>query len=504
MNNRILGGYPTMKKNTKIFIATAVALVLLTVGVVVGVQKYQAYYEATYIVIDEVKYRRDVTAADLSGGEIREFEKLKELTCLESLDLRDTGITAQQYDSLHAQLPGCSIHWSVPFQGGYCDSEITELTLTELSADDLDALAYMSALSSIQAEACRDYTAIMELMERYPDISISYTVEIDGTAYTGVAQTLNVSDPDINELTQKLSYLPNITTVNLTGQLPANGELLALQQAFPGVTFVFDFEIFGVSVNTLDEFVDLSDIKIASAEEVDAIIPHFYNLTQMDMVNCGISNEEMDALNKRYPSTKIVWTVNVCGVFLRTDAKHFMPVQYHCSGASGAQCYNLRYCTDMQVIDLGHYGTNNVDFVEHMPNLKYLLLCEANLDNEDVIAIGNCTSLEYLELQVTQITDFWPLTNLINLRDLNIAATPCRNWSYGVFGDYTPLMQMQWLDRLWVPFTRLPAATRNALQEALPNTTIVFNASGATTSGYRYTPRYYEQRDILGMYYGTN
>lgn len=492
-----------MKKQTKMIIA-AIALVVLIIGAVFGVTKYQEYYEKTFIVIDEVTYRRDVTDLDLSDTAITEFDKLQELTRLEALNLCGTGISIEQYNALQAALPACSIRWSVPFQGGYCSSEIEALELDSLSEADLEVLAYLPRLKSLTADTCRDYDLITELMARYPGLEVSYTVELGGTVYPNTAQTLDISDPSADELMALLAYLPDAATVNLTGTLPANEALLEVQQAYPEITFVFDFEVFGVRVNTLDEFIDLSDIKIASAEEVDAIIPHFYNLTQIDMVNCGISNEEMDALNRRHKDVKIVWSVYLCGIYLRTDAKHFMPVQYHIGSATGAQCYNLKYCTDMQAIDLGHYGTNNVDFVEYMPNLRFLLLCEANLDNNDVLAIGNCTSLEYIELQVTQVTDFWPLTNLTNLRDLNIAATPCYNWSYGPFGDITPLTQMDWLDRLWVPFTEIPRATERELAAALPNTVIVFEASGATTSGYRYTPRYFEHRDILGMYYKTN
>ena len=171
-----------------------------------------------------------------------------------------------------------------------------------------------------------------------------------------------------------------------------------------------------------------------------------------------------------------------------------MPYQYRCGDVSSAACYNLRYCTDMLVIDLGHYGTSNVDFVEQMPNLKCLLICDAYV--ADLTGIGNCPSLEYIELQTTQVFDFWPLTNLTNLKDLNLAQVP---WA-----DIPPLTQMKWLDRLWFPHNDLGLEGRNTLREALPNTMVIFFSTGHTTSGFRFTPNYYYQRDILGMGYKTN
>lgn len=474
--------------------AIIIAVIVLA-AVVFGIWQYQRYYERTFITIQDTDYRRDSANLDFSGQTSLEIEKLKELTALETLNLQNTGITLEQYDALHAALPACDINWSVPFQGGYVNSGISELTLEALSEADLDILAYLPELRTLNAKACTDYPEIMALIERYPDISVSYNVEIGGRAYSHTVQKLSISDPDADELMERLAYLPNVHTVDLTGELPANEALLKLQQAYPGITFVFDFEIFGVAVNTMDEFIDLSGIRFSSTEEIDAVIPHFYNLAQIDMLDCGISNDDMDALNKRYRDIKIVWRVYVCGVPLRTDALHFMPYQYNCSGVSAAACYNLRYCTDMQVLDFGHYGIGNVDFVEHMPNLKCLLMCEAAVS--DLSAIGNCISLVYIELQMSpNVSNFWPLTNLTNLRDLNLSDV--------AYVDSSPLLQMTWLDRLWVVKNNLGATTRAMLQEALPNTIIVFQSSGHTTSGFRYTPYYYVQRDILGMYYKCN
>ena len=265
-------------------------------------------------------------------------------------------------------------------------------------------------------------------------------------------------------------------------------------------------DVLGVKVAEDQTILDLSGMKFENIEEVEAILPYFYNLTQIDMVNCGFSNDTMDALNKRHPDVKFVWTVNVCGLTLRTDVKYFMPVQHKINDFSAYGCMNLRYCTDIEVLDFGHYGISNVDFVQYLPKLKYLLMCEATIT--DVSTIAKCITLEYLEIQSTPLTDFWPLTNLTNLRDLNIGGTPSTSTDgireYGSFGDYTSLLQMTWLDRLWLPFTIMSNDTRATIQEALPNTMIVFRSGGTTTGGYRYTPRYFEQRDILGMYYGTN
>lgn len=497
-----------MNKKIKSAIILVVALVLMAAAALgyLSYQNDQAYH-AAYIVIDDIEYERSITSLDFSGKTVNELDKLKELSNLESLNLRNTGISIEQYEELQSALPDCDISWSVPFQGTYYDNDIMVLDVSTMSAEDLDILPCFGRLQTLRATHCTDYDNLVLLMERHPNLNVTYSVEFSGEFYANYTDTLTIANPNLDEIREKIKYLPNVTTINMTGTMPDHDEMLEMREAFPGIAFGYDFEVFGVTVNSFDEMIDLSGAKIGNIEEVEAILPYFYNLKQVDMVDCDFSNKTMDSLNKRHRDIKFVWTVSVCGIELRTDAKYFMPVQHKIKTVTSSDCQNLKYCPDIEVIDLGHYGTGNVDFVEHMPNLKYLLLCESVID--DLSAISNCISLEYLELQCTKVTDFWPLTNLTNLRDLNLAGVPCTResdaeYKYGTFGDYTPLLQMTWLNRLWLNYNGLDKETQAEFRKALPNTVMVFQLAGHTTGGFRYTPRYFEQRDILGMYYSSN
>lgn len=483
-----------MSKKTRFYVIFIAAVAVL-VAAAAGVMAYLAHqnrilYEATYIVIDGTEYERAATSLDLSGSSIGELDKLKELTEMEKLDLRDTEITTAQYDDLKAALPDCDITWSAPFQGASYDSDSRELTISTLAESDLDALVYFPKLEKVLAYDCTEYELLAELGQRFSQVEVIYNVKLGGSEYETTATSLTLENADLGELLERLGYFPNMETVKLTGTVSDMEQMLTLKESFPEVIFDFDFQIVGVSVNSLDEKVDLSGIKVENVEDVETFVPYFYNLSQVDMVNCGLDNETMDALNKRHMDVKFVWGVSVCGVYLRTDATYFMPYQYNLKSAAGS--YNLRYCTDMVALDFGHYKIGNVDFVQYMPNLKYLLLCDCVLT--DLYAIGTCTSLEYIELQGSpRLSDFWPLTNLTNLKDLNLGSVNYR--------DCTPLLQMTWLDRLWM--SCLKDKDQEMLREALPNTVIVFG-SGGTLGGFRYTPGYYGQRDAMGMFYNAN
>lgn len=455
-------------------------------------------YNETYLVMDGVEYLRASTELDLSGKQIIELEKLQELTVLRKLDLRDTGITIEQYDMLHAALPECEILWSVPFQDGFYDCAAQELVLSTLSESDLPALAYLPELTSVNADLCQDYDAIFAMMEQYPDLAVTYTVSIGEIAIAHTAEEITVTDPDASELLAQLSLLPNLKTVTLEGTLPDNQALIEVKNTFPEITFLWNFTVYGVETNTLAEFIDLSKVQLENTDELEAALPCFYNLTKVDMISCGLSNPDMEALNLRHPETSFVWKVNVSGVNVRTDIKYFMPYKHNLSKIGDLS--NLRYCTEIEVLDFGHKCISDVSYIEYMPNLRFLLLLECN---PDMNIIGNCTSLEYLELCDSPVTDFWPLTNLTNLKDLNLSYTPMNltTHKFGKFGDITPLLQMTWLDRLWMAFSRIGDDGRATMYEALPNTELLFLSTSSTDRGWRYSPRYYEMRDILDMWY---
>ncbi len=483
------------KKWLWIGIAAAVALAAL------GIYHYNdRVYHETYIVIDGEAYRRDALSLDLSGDPLEDLEKLAELPGLQELNLLDTEITLEQYEAIQAALPDCLIHWSVPFQGGYLPNDTTRITTSTFAREDIDLLRYFPQLTEIQAAGCREYGLLMELESQRPDLTVSYTVPICGAEHSNQAATLTITDPVLTELTGSLSLLPRAEQVELTGQPLSVDQLLELTAAYPQISFRYEFDALGQRISWDAEFLDLSGTAMADTEELEAMLPLLPQLTKVDMVDCGFSNEEMAELNARHADVNFVWTVSVCGIKLRTDITYFMPVQYHIQGLTN--CSNLKYCTEMRVMDFGHYGISNVDFVEYMPKLEYLLLHSAYIS--DLSAIGNCVSLRFLELMNTPVTDFWPLTNLVNLEDLNISCTPDRgDGDLGTFGDYTPLLQMTWLDRIWMAYSYPNREGRETIAQCMPNTITHYYSLYTVRNGWRHSLNYYTHRDILGMTYYT-
>ena len=251
--------------------------------------------------------------------------------------------------------------------------------------------------------------------------------------------------------------------------------------------------LFGQEFDSDTDFLDLSGITMEDTAELEAALPSFPNLKQVDMIDCGISNEEMEALNRRHPGIKFVWALQIQGMKLRTDATSFMPAKYGYS-VLDSDCQLLRYCHDLECIDVGHMDIYDCSFLYGTPHVKYLILADTGIS--DATPIGFLTELEFLEVFLTDITDYTPLTNCTSLKDLNLSFTYSNN--------KTPLFQMVWLDRLWAVASSLSWQEQAELRDTLPNTTFLIYDDASTQRGWRNSPCYYAHRDILEMPYYIN
>ena len=171
----------------------------------------------------------------------------------------------------------------------------------------------------------------------------------------------------------------------------------------------------------------------------------------------------------------------------RTDDTTFMPVRERVYYFNDEEAYNLRYCEDMVCIDIGHMSIHNIDFVEYMPKLKYLILAHTQL--QYIEPIRSCKNLVFLELDWAPIRDLSPLVECTALEDLNVGNVYC---------SFEPLMEMPWLKNLW-----MIGSGKSAYQisQALPDTKVQAAGNATVAAGWRDLPNYFAMRDFLGMPY---
>jgi len=472
-------------KKLRIWIPLILALLVLTGWLL---------YQQRFAPIGEARYERTMESVDLSGAPVGDLSQLRAFPNLKQIDLRGTGLDFAEYEQVKEWFPEAEILWDIPFQGEYFDMGTQKLTLSALTQEDIGTLDYFTELTAVSAEECTDYETLDLLRQQRPDLKLDYKVPLGDSRYSYDVTELTQPGENVEELFARIPYFPALKAVELAEPLPPVDRLLALRESFPEVTFSWRIDLGGVIADEFTEQLDLTGIPM-TVEQIEAALPYLPNVTFIDMTDCGISNEEMDALNRRHENVKIVWTVDIGPYFrLRTDATYFMPTKEGIF-VSDEIIYNLRYCTDMIAIDLGHKKITNIDFVAFMPHLKYLLLCETLIT--DLTPLTGLTELVYLELFLTRPKDLSPLLTLTALEDLNLHYTR---------GDVNIIAQMTWLKNLWWgnnQGARLTWDQQQMLREAIPGCNFNFTSPSSTGGGWRELPNYYAQRDIFGMYYMT-
>lgn len=331
--------------------------------------------------------------------------------------------------------------------------------------------------------------------KNYPHIRLSWSVEVGGRAVPEDTVELDLSGVPLSReaLENVLSYLPELKRLDLHGCGLSQEDLRGVALAHPDMDVLFDITVSSVTVSTDARELDLSGIPMEDTREVEEALPCFTGLERVIMCDTGISNEEMDALGKRHPETRFVWTITLFGLEIRTDATYYKRNRY---GARSEELAALKYCVDMEAVDLGHMQRlDNCEFLTDMKKLKYLVLADTAVS--DLTPLSGMTELVYLEIFNTPVEDYSPLVSCTALEDLNLG---------GTCGNPEPLTRMPWLKHLW--WSNLKSKTETPgyralelLPEALPNTEIHFEGNHPTASGWRWLPNYYAMRDALHASY---
>ena len=222
---------------------------------------------------------------------------------------------------------------------------------------------------------------------------------------------------------------------------------------------------------SLEEVVELIDNKM----EADEFHPELKNIESM-------SSDEFAAMYKKMAED------------VKASPEKF-EAHLKASGMTADELAPLRYCTDLEALDLGHMNYRNLDFLRDMTKIRYLILVQGKFS--DISVLANMPDLEYLELfNNNRIVDLTPLLSCRKLKHLNIG--------YCYYAGWETLTSMTGLERLWMPHVEISAEELTELEKALPDTLIYAppaDPMGSTGGGWREDQAYYEMRDFFHMDY---
>lgn len=517
-----------MSKKKWIALAVLAALIL---GGAAGIY----LYNTTYITVCGQRFRRDSAQIDLQGAALTagDYEALRaelpeceilwnplfqgtqyptdttkftvSTLTVEDLDMLSyfPGLTAidasgcEDYEkilALQTRYPDCDVRYSVTIGDREYRPEADFARLPDADvAEVTEKLKFLPGLKSVLFTGkVPSLEEIQTVADAYPDLTVNWQVELYGMVLDSASAVLDLTDIPLKssaDVEAVLPYLPGVQTINLCGTGLADESIMALAATNPEIEFIWNITIGQTTFRSDDVEIDISGNKM-TAEAIEAWLPYLTRVEKIIMSNCGIDNETMDALNRRHEDIQFVWTVELGPIVkVRTDITSFIPFKY-CVDFYQEDLYNLRYCTELIALDLGHQKVYSCEFVAFMPKLKYLVLADTLV--QDLTPLTGLTNLVYLEIFVTYLQDYEPLLTLTGLRDLNLS------WTYG---DYEIIAQMPWLERCWWGGHWHNWQVRQYLQEKCPNTRFEFDDPESTGSGWRTSKYYYEMRDALGMFY---
>ena len=243
-------------------------------------------------------------------------------------------------------------------------------------------------------------------------------------------------------------------------------------------------EICEVKADTSDTYICFETNLRYRVAELTEGLDRMPNLEQVDLYGSRMETEDMDMLTERYPGVKFGFTVYMGRHMFRSDITAFSTLV----GQDGDPVYYsdtfemLRFCWNLQALDLGHNMITTLDFLRHFPHMKVLILGKNRIT--DISELASLEELEYLELFSNAFTDLTPLAGLNNLKDLNIAA--CTQVT-----DLTPLIEgVPNLERFWCGMNdKITEEQKLAMEAAHPD--CEFNWVDHPTGGtWRRHPRY--------------
>lgn len=433
-----------------------------------------------------------LTVTSLSDEDVLLLDHFPGLKSVDGWDCRDYA----QLVALQKRRPECKVFYAVPIGGQLYDCDMGELRLENADLGELEEkLGYLPNVHTLHLMGTLpDMEQLQKLLKKYPTVALSWQVDVAdsvlelGSAYLDLSGFAGADVPLIENL---IPYLPALERVDLTGCGLSMEELVALVEKYPRITFLFDVTVGPVTVSSDVRELDLSGHYLGDVSALEPALPCFGKLEKVILCGCGIPSEELDALGKRFPHIRFVWSVKLGGLEVRTDARYFIPTKYDVD-VSDRDLEELRYCVDMEGVDVGHMkGVTHCRWAAHMPKLKYLVLADTNVS--DISPLAGLEELVFLELFLTRVRDLTPLLSCPALEDLNLCYT---------YADPEPATRITWLKRLWWAGNwNAKVRYGDAFRENLTECSFVFDTESSTGKGWRTGKNYYAMRDLFGMNY---
>ena len=281
-------GERTVKKAIVIVLIVVLVLALAVAGYV----GYRYWYNETHIFIEEAVYEEDATY----------------------IDLRGTGASMEHYLQLKAVMPECQIDWDVPFQGKPTDCNTQELTVTALTEEDLEMLSWFPKLRKIDATACEDLSTLELLTMAYPDLEVTYFVDLGSIVYPPDTAELTLEEGtyEYARMLENLVHLPQLTSLSFPNTTLTLEQLDEIVLMYPGIRLSYTVSFRGQEMDPAITELDLSDLTPEEVEQVARELKFFPDLQTVELMDASdkssLSLTDVQTLQEAAPGATFHYT----------------------------------------------------------------------------------------------------------------------------------------------------------------------------------------------------
>lgn len=260
------------------------------------------WYRHTHVFIDEAVYRADA----------------------QQLDLRGQDISFDHYEAVCRELPGCQVLWDVPFQGRKVSSDSRSIAITTLEEKDIPLLAYFPRLKAIDASGCADYAMLELLRDAWPELEVSYTVDLGGVAFAPDVTELTLTEGsyDYDTMMLNLVHLPQVRTITLPNTTLPLEKLREISQLYGGVEVEYTVCFRGQETDPAITELNLSDLTPEEVDQVAAELAFFPDLQWVELMDesgkSRLSLTDVQKLQEAAPGATVHYTYTFYGQTLST------------------------------------------------------------------------------------------------------------------------------------------------------------------------------------------
>lgn len=260
------------------------------------------WYRHTHVFIDDAVYAADA----------------------ETLDLRGQDISFDHFLAVRQALPDCQVLWDVPFQGGKVSSDSESITLTTLTEQDIRLLGYFPKLRRIDAAECTDYALLEELQGAWPELEVSYLVDLGGMKFAPDVTELTLEEGtyDYDTMMLNLVHLPQVKTITLPNTTLALEQIQEISLLYGGVRVEYTVSFRGAETDPGITQLDLSDLTPEEVDRVASELRFFPNLETVELMdgngNSALSLPDVQKLQEAAPGTTFHYTFTFYGKTLST------------------------------------------------------------------------------------------------------------------------------------------------------------------------------------------